>query len=164
MNARVLDTAMIEDFMGGDFESAKICSIIKTETEKSISLIKSEKLKDWEICFQFWYNNVKQILIYTKNKSFPKEKYKEIITHIPMPTKDKVEWGVDKSQHVYKNENHLDHLLKNFECLDVDYSKFNNKEDYILDCMRRAIRLCFEHGFTINGVKVKVDSFPMQTT
>lgn len=164
MNVRVLDSAMIVDFMGEGFESEKICSTIKTEAEKSIAQIKSETLNDWEVCFRFLYNNVRQILIYTKNKSYPKEKYKEIITHIPMPTIDKVRWGVDKGQHVYENENHLDHLLKNFECLDVDYSKFNNREDYILDCMRRAIKLCFEKGFTINGVKVKIDNFTMQST
>ena len=74
MKARILDSAMIIDFMGDGFESVEICSTIKTETEKSISLIKSEKLEDWEICFRFWYNNVRQILIYTKNKSYPKER------------------------------------------------------------------------------------------
>lgn len=161
MIVRVLDASMIADFVGEGFNSTEICSIVKSETERKASLIQSEKLRDWEICFRFWYNNVKQILIYTKNKSYSKERYKEITIHLPIPTDDKVEWGVDISQHVYKNENHLDHLMKNFYCLDVDYSRFNDRQDYILDCMRRSITFCFKEGFTINGVKVKIDTFSL---
>jgi hypothetical protein len=154
MKVRVLDSALIEDFTYED--SAELCSIIKTETEKIIEPFNSEKLNDWDIYFSFRYNYVKQILIYTKEKSNTKARNKEITIHIPMPIKEQAFWGVDKSQHIYDNENHLDHLIKNFICLDVDYSKFNNRNDYILDSMRRAIKSCFENGFTINGVKIKV--------
>lgn len=159
MTVRVLDASMITDFVGEGFDSTEICETVKSETEEKILTIKSEKINDWEICFRFWYNNVKGILVYTKNKSYPQEKYKEITVHLPIPTNDKVSWGVHISQHVYESENHLDHLMKNFNCLSVDYSKFNNRQDYILDCMRRAIVFCFEEGFTINGVKVKVSNF-----
>ncbi len=154
MIVRVLDSALIEDFNYED--STELCSIIKNETEKIIQLVKNEKLIDWEICLRFCYNNVKQILIYSKNKSYPKEKYKDITIHIPMPIKSKVEWGVELEQHIYGNENHLDNMIKKFICLDVDYSKFVNRRDYILDCMRRAVKSCFENGFTINGIKVKI--------
>lgn len=156
MIVRILDSSMILDFIGEGFDSTEICTVIKSETEKLIQSIKDEKLKDWEVCFRFIYNNVKQILIYTKNRSYSKEKYKEIVTHIPIPIKDKVSWGVDLKQHVYNSEDHLDHLLKNFNCLDIDYFKFDIRQDYILDCMRRTVKFCFDNGFIINGVKVKL--------
>jgi hypothetical protein len=158
MIARILDSAMIYDFMGTDeVKSSYLCSIIKSEVEEIIRPLTETKLQDWEICFRFWYNNVKQILIYTKGKSYPLEKYKEITVHIPMPTKEKVKWGIDIEKHIYKDENHLDGLMKNFYSLEVEYIKFGNRQDYILDCMRRAIRFCFENGFTINWVKVKIN-------
>jgi hypothetical protein len=156
MQIRILDSAMIVDFINEGFDSTEICAAIKSETETLTQSIKNEKIKDWEVCFRFIYNNVKQILIYTKNKSYTKERYKDITTHIPIPIKDNVSWGVGLEQHVYRNENHLDHLLKNFNYLDVDYSKFSNRKDYILDCMRRTVKFCFNEGFTINSVKVKL--------
>jgi len=156
MHVRILDSAMIVDFINEGFNSSELCSIVKSETEKIIQTIENEKLKEWEVCFRFVYNNVKQILIYTKNKSYPKEKYKEIIVHIPIPVKEEIDWGVDLEQHVYSDKNHLDHLLQNFFCLDVDYTKFTNRQDYLLNSMIRSIKFCFDVGFTINGIKVKL--------
>ena len=156
MQVRILDSAMIVDFINEGFDSTEICSLMKSEATGIVQTIKNEKLKDWEVCFRFIYTNVRQILIYTKNKSQTKERYKEITTHIPIPVNDKVAWGVDSQQHVYQNESHLDHLLKNFDCLDVDYSKFSNRQDYILNCMQRTVKFCFDKGFTINGIKVKL--------
>lgn len=153
MIIRVLDSALIEDFNYED--TAELCSIIKTEVEKIIEPFNSEKIDLWNLCFSFRYNYLRQILIYTKEKSDTKLKSKEITIHIPIPIKEQVFWGVNKSQHIYESENHLDHIIKNFICLNVDYSKFDNRSDYILDCMRRAIKSCFENGFTINGVKLK---------
>jgi len=158
MNVRVLDASMIVDFPGEGFYSTEMLAIVQLEIEKRTSLIQSEKLLDWEICFRFWYNNVRQILIYTKNKSNAEERYKEITIHVPVPVKEKAEWGIDMSQHVYKNASHLDHLMGNFDCLDINYLAFDNLRDYILDCMIRSVDFCFMKGFRINGVKVKADS------
>ncbi|HWJ27970.1 MAG TPA: Imm9 family immunity protein [Flavisolibacter sp.] len=156
MQIRILDSAMITDFINDGFDSKEVCSKIKLETEKLIFSIKEDKLNDWEVCFRFVYNNVKQILIYTKDKSYKVEKYKDITIHIPIPTKEKVFWGVNINQHIYESESHLDHLLKNFLLLDVDYSKFDNRKEYIINCMQRAIKFCFENGFTLNGIFVKI--------
>lgn len=157
MRVRILDSAMIEDFFNNEFDSTEICHSLRIEIEELITPIKNEKLLDWEVCFRIIYNNVRTILIYTKNKSYVNEKYKDITIHIPIPTKDKVSWGVNQDQHVYDNENHMDSILKNFHSLDVDYALFGNRESYIRDCMRRAIEYCFYKGFTINGVKVKLN-------
>ena len=156
MKVRILDSAYIVDFIGEGFSSIQILFAVKSETERIMQSAKIEKLQDLEVCFRFCYNNVRQILIYTKGKSYSIEKYKEITVHIPIPIKIKAAWGVELEQHAYKDENHLDNLMKNFHLLEVDYSKFTNRQDYILDCMRRAIKFCFENGFTINGEKVKI--------
>ena len=156
MQSRILDSSFVVDFMGFDFDSANICTKIKLETDKKFNLITDKKLDDWEVHFIFRYNNVKQILIYTKGKSHPREKYKEITVHIPIPIKTEVSWGVDLTQHIYQSKDHLDNLIGNFICLHVDYSKFLNRTDYILSCMRRAIQSCLEKGFPVDGVKVKI--------
>lgn len=141
-----------------DFESSfpEIDFLVKKEADKLAAQVHSKKLDEWEVCFQFWFNNVRNVLIYTKGRSFTVERYKDIIVHIPMPTKEKAAWGVDISQHIYKEDNHLNELTKNFHILDIDYDKFNTRNDYSTDCMLRAICFCFTNGFTINKISVKV--------
>ena len=155
MKASILYSSYVVNFLNEDLKSNEIIALVKPEIDEIAGTIEDESLKNWEVQFLFIYNNVKEILIYTKDKSYPKEKYKEITIHIPIPTKDIVSWGVNKDQHIYES-NHLDRIIKNFNCLAVDLSQFKNKEDYISDCMSRAIKYCFEKGFTINGTKVKI--------
>jgi hypothetical protein len=102
------------------------------------------------------FNNVKQILI-TKNKlgTYPSDKYKEITIHIPVPKKEDVLWGVANEKFVNKID-HLDGLINNFNVLDVDFTKFDNKDDYIRDCMSRAIDYCFINGIKMKGVELKL--------
>lgn len=156
MRARVLDSAYILNFVDIGFNGEEVRTLAQQYAEKFTSQIFSQKLIDWEVTFRFRYNNTKQILIYLKERSYPIEKYKEIIIHIPIPIISNTSWGVSLKQHVYKDENHLDSLINNFQILDIDYSKFENRQDYILNCMQRAISHCFNYGFTINGVKVKI--------
>ncbi|HVY76240.1 MAG TPA: Imm9 family immunity protein [Puia sp.] len=152
MVTRILCSSYLFDFESSNKE---INAVVKQEADRLAAQVHSDKLQDWEICFQFLYNNVKSILIYTKGRSYPVEKYKDIIVHIPMPTKDKVAWGVDIGQHLYASEDHLDHLLNGFHILDVDYNRFKSRNEYSLDCMQRAVEFCFTKGFTINKVSVK---------
>lgn len=158
MTTRVLDSAYIYDFIDNGFNGTEIRSIIKKEADEFANLVLNEKLTNWEICFRIHYNHAKCILIYLKERSDKILKYKQITIHIPIPIKEKAIWGIDLEQHVYKDENHLDNLMKNFHLLEVDYSKFTNRHDYILDCMRRSIKFCFEYGFTVNGEKIKIHS------
>lgn len=158
MITRVLDSSYIYNFTDAGFDGNEIRSTITNYAETFACQEKSKKLIDWEVTFRFRYNHTKQILIYLKDRSYPIEKYKEITIHIPIPIKDKVFWGVELEQHIYKSENHLNDKLKNFHCLDVDYLNFDNRQDYIMDCMRRSIEYCFKTGFTINGEKVRIDN------
>lgn len=155
MKVRVLDSSYIVDFPSEDFDSIKILTEIQKAAHTIARHIKDEKLQGWEVCFRFTYNYLNQILIYTRGKSEPKEKYKEITIHIPIPSTNEIRWGVNPTQHVYSSLNHLDHLLKNFHCLEVDYSRFEKCEDYVFDSMKRVISYCFENGFTLNGIVVK---------
>jgi hypothetical protein len=156
MKTRVLDSSLVINFMNVGFSSDEVLTEIKLKADEQVKKIENESLKDWELIFRFIYNNVKQILIYTKNKSYSKEKYKEIIVHIPVPTTEIVPWGVKEDQHVYSDNNHLDSIIKNFDRLDVDFTIFTNRSDYLLACMCRSVKFCFEKGFTINGVKCKI--------
>ncbi len=156
MKVRVLDSALITDFINAGFSGDKIRLIGKEYADGFAVKITNEALFDWEVTFRFYYNHLKKILIYLKERSYPIEKYKEITIHIPIPMIEKVVWGVALEQYLYQNEDYLDEKIKNFHCLDVDYSKFDNREDYILDCVRRSIEYCFAKGFTINGIKVKI--------
>jgi len=156
MIVRVLDSAYISDFIDAGFSGNEIRSVVKNYAEKFSNKVVNEKLNDWDVTFRFRYNHVKQILIYLKERSYPLEKYKEITIHIPIPEKGNVPWGVDLEQYLYKDENYLNELMKNFHCLDVDYLAFNNRQDYMIDCMCRAVKYCFTEGFTINGIKVKL--------
>lgn len=157
MKSRVLNSSLVINF---ELEQRKIQDQVQQEADAILESFDDPKLADWYLKFGFWYNNCKGILIYLSGRSIPKEKLREITIHIPVPTNDKVPWGVDKEQHVYQDENHLDNIIDNFSVLEVDIYKFTNRNDYVLDCMQRAVKFCFEHGFTVNGKKIKVNSTP----
>jgi uncharacterized protein YehS (DUF1456 family) len=93
MKVRVLDSSYIVDFPAEDFDSIKILTEIQKAAHTIARHIKNEKLQDWEVCFRFTYNYLNQILIYTRGKSEPKEKYKEITIHIPIPSTNEIRWG-----------------------------------------------------------------------
>jgi len=150
LKSRILNSSYISDFLDVGFDSEKIKRTIKGEVDDVLSKVENRLLDDWEIQFIFRYNTVKQLLIYTRGKSYNKEKYKEITIHIPIPSKDEADWGVRKEQEIY-DKNHLDNMIDNFDRLDVDFELFKDMHDYIIDSMRRAIKYCFTKGITING-------------
>jgi hypothetical protein len=157
MKSRVLNSSYVINF---ELNEKEITNQVRLEVDSVLEAFDDPKLTDWYLYFRFRYNNCKGILISLSSRSIPKERFREIIIHIPVPTNDKVPWGVDKEQHVYQDENHLDHMIDNFSVLEVDIYKFTNRNDYVLDCMQRTVKFCFEHGFTVNGKKIKVNSTP----
>lgn len=155
MKSRVLFSSYVIDFLDVDFDTKTIKEIIESETDEVLDNFNNENIKDWEVAFLFRFNNTEKILI-SKNRfgSVASQKQKEIIIHIPIPMKNLVSWGVNDEQHIYKDATHLNHLLKNFNSLDVNFKDFNNRKDYIIDSVRRVVKFCFENGFTVNGVKI----------
>lgn len=155
MKLRILDSSFIENFPEEDFKSNEIRELVFSKVNKFFESYPDDMLRDWEICFMFRYNNTPSLLIYTQDVSYPMEKYKEITIHIPIPNDDEVSWGVKEEQYIFKR-NYLDKKIKNFLSLDVEYLQFKNIEDYIKDCMYRAINYCIEIGFTVSGRQVKL--------
>lgn len=155
MQSRIRHVSYVTDFLDHGFDATQIGNLLKAEADLIISHIEFKDLVDWEVQFRATYTNAKQLLI-SKSKlgTYPSDKYKEITVPIPIPTIDKVWWGVRKEQHVYK-EDHYDKIISNFNALEVDFLSFKNRTDYITDCIRRAIIFSFVNGFTINGVKIK---------
>lgn len=153
--SRILTSSYISDFLDVDFDSKKIKRTIKDEVDDVLSQFENKPLDDWEIQFIFSYNTVKQLLIYTRGKSYSKEKYKEITIHIPIPSKNEADWGVRKEQEIY-DKYHLDSIIDNFDRLDVDFKLYKDMHNYIIDSMRKAIKYCLTKGITINGVKLKI--------
>lgn len=142
------------DFMDKGFDTDSISNALKSEFKDIFKSIKNSKLLGREIQFRATYTNGKWLLI-SKNRfgSYTSDNIKEITIPIPIPIDEKVSWGVKSKQHTFK-EDHYDGLLDNFWVLDIDYTNFSNRTDYIMECMRRAIDLCFEKGYTVNGVKL----------
>lgn len=155
MRARILHTSYVLNFLDVGFDSSRISQILESEVNTILKENSFAELNDWEIKFRAIYTNSRQLLI-SKNRfgTYPKEKIKEISIPIPIPTIDIISWGITKDQHIYE-DTHYDKLLKNFWNLDVNYSDFSSRTNYILDCLRKAIKFCFEEGFTVNGIKVK---------
>ncbi|QEL00419.1 hypothetical protein FKG96_06210 [Olivibacter sp. LS-1] len=154
MQMKVRHVSYVLDFMDKDFDTDSISDALTKEFSGVFESIKNSKSQMWEIQFRATYTNGKMLLI-SKNKfgNYTSDKIKEITIPIPIPVDETVSWGVKPQQHTLKVD-HYDKLLNNFWELDVDYTKFFNRTDYIMDCMRRAINLCFEKSYTVNGVKL----------
>jgi hypothetical protein len=157
MQTRILLSSYVLNFLDIDFNSRELENTVNLFSNELVKKSNVENLDSWEIHFVFRCNNTKNILVYTKAKSYTKEKYKEITIHIPIPTNDIAKWGVSADQHIHKI-NHLDRILGNFTTLDVDYTSYNNRSDYLLDSMIRSVDFCFDKGFTINGIRIKLEN------
>jgi hypothetical protein len=162
MKIRIIDSSYIQNFINQGFDSSKICEELSGKLTEVFKKYDFRTLFDWEVHFQFIYNNTEDILVYFKGKSYPKEKYKEIVTHIPIPTNEELNWGVNRDQYLYRDKKYLDHLKKNFEVLPGDFSEYTNREDYIVGAIKKVVKFSFEKGFTINGTKVQVENFTLQ--
>lgn len=155
MESRITHFSHIMEFLDKGFSTNKISSILKLETDNVISSSFPNICNDWVVQFRATYSNGRYLLV-SKNKfgSYISDKIKEVTIPIPIPLKSQILWGVSEQQHLYP-ESHYDKILNNFWALDICFNNFSNREDYIIDCMRRAINLCFEKKYTVNGIKLK---------
>jgi hypothetical protein len=154
MKALIIQNSYVSSFPHNRFKSDLVKYTLENEADMLLKRINLESHKDWTVRFEVVYGDKPEIWIYTSMPSYKKEKQKSITIHVPIPTKDIVEWGVNPSQIIkvgMPNEN-------GFTKLKVEFKQFINIEDYIMDCLRRAILTCFTSGFTIDGRKVKLNS------
>ncbi len=147
------------DFFGEkDIEWESLAEELKADIEKIIETAEFVEQIEWDLYIRAAFINAREVLV-SKNRlgSFPSLKRKEITIVIPIPYIEVVSWGVEKKQHLY-DINHYDNLMKNLSPLGVNNSAFTNRTDYIRDSLRRGVRHSFNEGFTINKVKVKLNS------
>lgn len=156
MNTMISHVSMVIDFIDVAFDSKEVNKLVKDEIESIFSNLSTNGLENWSIYFLISYTNGKKPLI-SKNKfgTSSKDKIKQISIVIPVPSKDKIHWGVDGSQQVY-SESHFDKIIDNFHQLDIEYTDYSNRADYIKECVRKAIKKCFIEGITINKIKLKI--------
>ena len=157
MKLKISDTSYVMDFMNTEASSNKIIPLIETRFNEVLSSHQHKGLEDWHILFKVIYNNVRSILIYKHGGSYPKEKYKEIVIHIPIPPVGKVNWGVYESQYI-QDLAHLDKMIKNFYIIDVTFENFSTMEDYTVDSISNAIDFTLKTGFTVSGQRIKINS------
>ena len=155
MRTRIKHTSYIIDFLDVDFSSDKISEILQEEVNIILKKkLQKPELSGWEIAFKALYSNVDKILLFRKSASYKNDKYKEIVIHIPIPQKSKVSWGVDEKQLIKTGLN--ERVLKYADEILINPTDFNNRTDFILACMRKAIRESFKLGFTVNKQKIKL--------
>lgn len=157
MNSRILHTSYVIDFLDVDLNSTEISRIIQKETEEMLIKNQFSLLQDWEVQFKALYTNTKHIYVFKKTKPYLAEKIKEIVIHIPIPSRDEIICGVENTQYIQTNYSPA--FSKYANELEVNFRDFNNRQDYIIACLRKAIKFCFEDGFTVNGIKVKIKEY-----
>lgn len=158
MQVRVSHFCMIMNFLDIGFISNEISEILKIEVDELLVNNKLTDHNEWLILFEASYNNGRHVLV-TKNKlgNLRSEKTKEIVIVVPIPLLYIVPWGVNQSDHINK-PSHYDDIIQNFWVLENrDITTFINRKEYILDCMRRGINKAFKEGFTVGGVKIKIN-------
>jgi hypothetical protein len=149
---------MVQDFLGVGFDDNQIADELQADVEKIVANSAFIKQTDWELHFQANFTNAREVLV-SKNRlgTLPSYKWKEVTIIIPVPYLEVAPWGVKKEQHT-DGIDLFDKLMKNFYPLGVNYAAFSNRTDYIMDSMRRGISFSFNTGFTVNKVKVKLNS------
>ena len=150
MVSRINHTSYVINF---DAPFKAISELLKPETDALLSKVVVKGLDDWEVQFRAVYGEGNMSRIYKKTRSFVKDKQKEIVIHIPIPSKDIVDWGVEENQHI-----NLPPVSnpQDFSYIDICFADYTNRFDYIVAQMRKAILFCLEDGFTVNGKKVKL--------
>lgn len=154
MVSHITHFSLVIDFLDVDFSSSHISSTLKMEADKLITQTNLIALQGWELEFWTTYGSQSPIRVFKKYPSHKRSKRKSIFIHIPIPTKDIIAWGVNPNQQVTIGTIPNEHMHCSY--LDVSFDRFSNRTDYILDSMRRAISFCFEEGFTVNSIKVKL--------
>ena len=152
MESRICHTSYVIDFLDVDFSSDEISRILKLKTDEVLKSVKNDSLNDWEVEFRIVYYNGTNIRVVKNMPSYVNEKYKLINIQIPIPLKSVVKWGVEPKQHISTGKTPVEN--KNISVLEVDFTSFTNRPDYIVDSIQRSINLCFEEGFSIKGIKV----------
>lgn len=152
MKSRIHDDSYVIGLDEKRFLTDELRRILENEVDREIERIANNELPDWVLLFDFIYNEVENILIFRKNKSMTKEKRKEIVIHIPIPTKDVVSWGVNEDQ--FRKVKLGENILKNANILYIDPKKYSDGISYTTDVVRMSVHEIFRLGVTVNGKRI----------
>jgi hypothetical protein len=123
-------------------------NFIEKEIEKDFSNIFNEnfekKIKGWNIELNLIYNNAENILLFKKGKKDIDNQYITYTIHLPIPKKDNVSWGMDRSSFIGDVvDNKLN--MKNFYVLNrPPYSSFTDMNSYLVHCVYLVLKKIFE--------------------
>ncbi|UOY06608.1 Imm9 family immunity protein [Muricauda sp. SCSIO 64092] len=152
MKVTITHISNVIDFLNKGFDTVDIDKSILKEIQLLINNLELKKLVDWELEFVASYVKADEIRIFNKIPIDKEEKLKSVIIHVPIPLQDKVEWGVLPNQHISRTGNKP---LKNVEYLNIDCKDYDNRKDYVRECINKGIHRSLELGFSIDGTKVK---------
>ena len=109
-------------------------------------------LSDWELCFKVFYVKGTQIRVFKSLKPYVSDKEKIITIHVPIPSKEEINWGLPEKLLV--SHNIPDKILKNSTSFHVDFGKSHSLFHHIVDCLKLGILFSFQEGFTLMGNKI----------
>lgn len=155
MKYKIIHNSYVIDFIEHGFHEDLINQSLQSVIEENLNSSKNlDELKDWTLQISIIYNNTDDLVICRKNKSSTAYKYKEVVIHVPIPTKKIVAWGVEDKQLIstkwdYRNS-------KFVEIFNINPSNYVDRDPYIIDALSLAINQIFKLGVTVNGKKVIV--------
>ena len=162
MKSKILHGSYIIGFVESNYPREEIDNALLPEINKYLDKTgNANQLTDWTLQFLINYNNVEHLLIARKTKSFPKEKYKEIVIHIPIPNNDMVSWGVKEEQLVNMNHNYKNN--KYIDMYNINPTDYNDRATYIIDTMKFSIKEIFKLGVTVNGKRIVDKTLSIKT-
>jgi len=148
MNIKLSPASNIFNFPDIDYGKDLIIEYLSNITGE----INDNSFPDWTLRFTLFFSKGERIGIYKRGNIYPSDKEKELTIIIPIPTNDECSWGIDKKRFA-KRPPIVD---KNFKFLPVDYEKFENLKDYIVDSAKNGIKIMLEDGITLKGTKFKI--------
>lgn len=155
MKIKISESSYVIDFLGIDYDSNKVMNAVAYELKNCLEQIEiSAELYDWTLEFKLLYNNVRHLGIARKGRSDKSLKLKGVIIHIPIPTKEIIEWGVLENQllkEIQPDKRYIDELK-------VEFQKFPNRFEYITNHAKRAVNVALESGITVNGYRIQLEN------
>ncbi|MEM6738360.1 MAG: Imm9 family immunity protein [Bacteroidota bacterium] len=149
MKIRFTHTSYVTNFLDKFLHTQEVNKALEEYTS---DLLPNLGMPDWEINFKPTYGNKESIAIFKKGQIIKSARRKEIVIHVPVPTKEIVFWGVDKKSHVKVAL--PPNWEKNFHFIDVDPSDFNDLQSYVIYCLKVSVKKVLKTGFVLNGQKI----------
>lgn len=150
MQSKIFQTSYVINFLNEMFNSEEIINPINREVNTLLSKANNELVYNWTIEFNIIYFNGNSIKISKIERNYKEDRLKEITIFIPIPTKEKVEWGVEEAQHIPFNS--LSKVEKNLINYDIKFSQFVNLNQYLSFSIKEAIAFILKKGIKVNGV------------